>query len=97
MLSGLVYPTSGDARVPIGLAISVPVEAMTSQLAWTTVASAYGFAVVLFAFTGCSGASACAGISAPLPERVVRYVAGMFERAHQALMTALLPGPVGAR
>jgi ABC-2 type transport system permease protein len=37
--------------VPIGLAITVPAEAVTSRLAWTTVASACGFAVVLFAFT----------------------------------------------
>lgn len=27
----------------------------------------------------------------------LRYVLSMFERAHQALMMALLPGPVGVR
>jgi len=29
--------------------------------------------------------------------RDLRYVLSMFERAHQALMMALLPGPVGVR
>lgn len=37
--------------VPIGFAITVPAEAVTSRLEWTTVVTAVGFAVVLFAFT----------------------------------------------
>ena len=37
--------------VPIGLAITVPAEAVTSRLTWFAVISACGFAVVLFAFT----------------------------------------------
>jgi ABC-2 type transport system permease protein len=37
--------------VPIGLAVTVPAEAVTSRLHWGTVATAAGFAVVLFAFT----------------------------------------------
>jgi ABC-2 type transport system permease protein len=37
--------------VPIGFAITVPAEAVTSRLAWETVATALAFAAVLFAFT----------------------------------------------
>jgi ABC-2 type transport system permease protein len=37
--------------VPIGFAVTVPAEAVTSRLAWTTVVIALAFAVVLFAFT----------------------------------------------
>jgi ABC-2 type transport system permease protein len=37
--------------VPIGLAITVPAEAVTSRLDWQTVVTATGFSVVLFAFT----------------------------------------------
>jgi viologen exporter family transport system permease protein len=37
--------------VPIAFAITVPAEAVTSRLAWTTVLLALGFAAVLFTFT----------------------------------------------
>jgi ABC-2 type transport system permease protein len=37
--------------VPIGFAVTVPAEAVTSRLHWTTPALACGFAVLLFAFT----------------------------------------------
>jgi ABC-2 type transport system permease protein len=37
--------------VPIGFAVTVPAEAVTSRLAWTTVVVALGFAVLLFGFT----------------------------------------------
>jgi viologen exporter family transport system permease protein len=37
--------------VPIGFAVTVPAEAMTSRLHWPTVAAALGFAVALAAFT----------------------------------------------
>ncbi|MEO5575612.1 MAG: ABC-2 family transporter protein, partial [Gaiellaceae bacterium] len=37
--------------VPIAFAITVPAEAVTSRLEWTTVALAVGFCVALFAFT----------------------------------------------
>jgi ABC-2 type transport system permease protein len=37
--------------VPIGFAITVPAEAVTSRLAWTTVVVALTFAAALFAFT----------------------------------------------
>jgi viologen exporter family transport system permease protein len=37
--------------VPIGFAITVPAEAVTSRLAWTTVVVALVFAALLFAFT----------------------------------------------
>jgi ABC-2 type transport system permease protein len=37
--------------VPIGFAVTVPAEAVTSRLAWTTLLGAAAFAVVLFAFT----------------------------------------------
>jgi ABC-2 type transport system permease protein len=37
--------------VPIAFAVTVPAEAVTSQLDWTTLAGAAVFAVVLFAFT----------------------------------------------
>jgi ABC-2 type transport system permease protein len=37
--------------VPIGFAITVPAEAVTSRLEWFTVVTAVGFAAVLFAFT----------------------------------------------
>jgi viologen exporter family transport system permease protein len=37
--------------VPIGFAITVPAEAVTSRLAWTTVLVALVFAAALFAFT----------------------------------------------
>jgi ABC-2 type transport system permease protein len=37
--------------VPLAFAITVPAEAVTSRLEWSTVALALGFAVVLFAFT----------------------------------------------
>jgi ABC-2 type transport system permease protein len=37
--------------VPIAFAITVPAEAVTSRLEWTTVALAIGFCAVLFAFT----------------------------------------------
>jgi ABC-2 type transport system permease protein len=50
-----VYPTwlrySLTYLVPIGFAITVPAEAVTSRLEWTRVAVALGFSVVLFAFT----------------------------------------------
>ena len=36
---------------PLAFAITVPAEAITSRLDWSTVAIAIGFAVVLFAFT----------------------------------------------
>ena len=36
---------------PLAFAITVPAEAMTSRLEWSTVGIAIGFAVVLFAFT----------------------------------------------
>ena len=36
---------------PLAFAITVPAEAITSRLDWSTVAIAVGFAVVLFAFT----------------------------------------------
>jgi ABC-2 type transport system permease protein len=37
--------------VPIGFAITVPAEAVTSRLGWTTVVIALGFAAGLFTFT----------------------------------------------
>jgi ABC-2 type transport system permease protein len=37
--------------VPIGFAVTVPAEAVTSRLHWVTVATALGFGVFLFAFT----------------------------------------------
>jgi ABC-2 type transport system permease protein len=37
--------------VPIGFAITVPAEAVTSRLEWETVVTAVAFAAVLFAFT----------------------------------------------
>jgi ABC-2 type transport system permease protein len=37
--------------VPLAFAITVPAEAVTSRLEWSTVGLALGFAVVLFAFT----------------------------------------------
>ena len=37
--------------VPIAFAITVPAQAVTSRLAWSTVALAVGFGVFLFAFT----------------------------------------------
>jgi viologen exporter family transport system permease protein len=37
--------------VPIAFAVTVPAEAVTSRLEWTTVALALAFAVVLFGFT----------------------------------------------
>ena len=37
--------------VPIAFAVTVPAEAVTSRLEWTTVLLALGFAAVLFAFT----------------------------------------------
>ena len=37
--------------VPIGFAVTVPAQAMTHRLAWTTVALAIGFAVVVFIVT----------------------------------------------
>jgi ABC-2 type transport system permease protein len=37
--------------VPIGFAITVPAEAVTSRLGWTTVVAALVFAVALFTFT----------------------------------------------
>lgn len=37
--------------VPIGFAITVPAEAVTSRLEWLTVVTAVGFAAVLFVFT----------------------------------------------
>lgn len=37
--------------VPIAFAITVPAEAVTSRLAWPTVALAFGFATALFVFT----------------------------------------------
>jgi ABC-2 type transport system permease protein len=37
--------------VPIGFAVTVPAEAVTSRLEWTTVVTAVGFAAVLFGFT----------------------------------------------
>jgi ABC-2 type transport system permease protein len=37
--------------VPIAFAITVPAEAVTSRLEWSTVALAVGFAIALFAFT----------------------------------------------
>jgi viologen exporter family transport system permease protein len=37
--------------VPIGFAVTVPAQALTSRLHWTTGAGALGFAVVLAAFT----------------------------------------------
>lgn len=37
--------------VPIGFAVTVPAEAVTSRLHWETVATAVAFAVALFAFT----------------------------------------------
>jgi ABC-2 type transport system permease protein len=37
--------------VPIGFAVTVPAEAVTSRLHWTTLAGAAAFAVALFAFT----------------------------------------------
>ena len=37
--------------VPIGFAVTVPAEAVTSRLAWTTVVIALAFAVALFTFT----------------------------------------------
>jgi ABC-2 type transport system permease protein len=37
--------------VPLAFAITIPAEAVTSRLEWSTVALALGFAVALFAFT----------------------------------------------
>jgi ABC-2 type transport system permease protein len=37
--------------VPIGFAITVPAEAVTPRLHWTTVVTALVFVAVLFAFT----------------------------------------------
>ena len=37
--------------VPVAFAVTVPAEAVTSRLAWTTLALAVGFAAVLFGFT----------------------------------------------
>ena len=37
--------------VPIGFAITVPAEALTSRLEWLTVVTALGFVALLFAFT----------------------------------------------
>jgi ABC-2 type transport system permease protein len=37
--------------VPIGFAITVPAQAITSRLHWTTVVTALAFVAVLFAFT----------------------------------------------
>jgi ABC-2 type transport system permease protein len=37
--------------IPIGFAVTVPAEAVTSRLGWTTVVVALGFAAALFAFT----------------------------------------------
>lgn len=37
--------------IPIGFAITVPGQAITSRLEWTTVVTALGFVAVLFAFT----------------------------------------------
>jgi ABC-2 type transport system permease protein len=37
--------------VPIGVAVTVPAEALTSRLEWTTVALALAFGAALFAFT----------------------------------------------
>jgi len=66
MLSGLLYPTSGEAHVlghvpskrervtflvPLAFAITVPAEAVTSRLDWSTVGLAVGFAAALFVFT----------------------------------------------
>jgi ABC-2 type transport system permease protein len=50
-----VYPVwlrySLTYLVPIGFAVTVPAEAITSRLHWTTLAGAAAFAAVLFAFT----------------------------------------------
>ena len=37
--------------MPIAFAITVPAEAVTSRLDWSTVALALGFGTLLFAFT----------------------------------------------
>lgn len=37
--------------VPIGFAVTVPAEALTSRLGWTTVTAAFGFAVAFASFT----------------------------------------------
>jgi ABC-2 type transport system permease protein len=37
--------------VPVAFAVTVPAEAVTSRLEWTTLLTAVGFAAVLFAFT----------------------------------------------
>jgi ABC-2 type transport system permease protein len=37
--------------VPVAFAVTVPAEAVTSQLEWQTLALAFGFGVVLFGFT----------------------------------------------
>jgi ABC-2 type transport system permease protein len=37
--------------VPVGFAVTVPAEAVTSRLEWPTLALAFGFACALFAFT----------------------------------------------
>ncbi len=50
-----IYPTwlrlSVTFLVPIGFAITVPAEAVTSRLDWQTLAVAIGFAIVLAGFT----------------------------------------------
>jgi ABC-2 type transport system permease protein len=50
-----VYPSwlrySVTFLVPVGLAVTVPAEAVTSRLEWLTLAVAFGFACLLFAFT----------------------------------------------
>ena len=50
-----IYPTwlrySVTFLVPIAFAITVPAEAVTSRLEWSTVALALGFGAFLFAFT----------------------------------------------
>ena len=50
-----IYPTwlrySVTFLVPIAFAITVPAEALTSRLEWSTVALALGFGAALFAFT----------------------------------------------
>jgi ABC-2 type transport system permease protein len=50
-----VYPRwlrySVTFLVPVGFAVTVPAEAVTSRLAWPTLLLAVGFALALFAFT----------------------------------------------
>ena len=53
--------------VPIAFAVTVPAEAVTSRLGWPTLALAFGFAAVLFAFTRwfwCYGLRSYSGASA---------------------------------